>query len=75
MMAEVIVHLRANVNLPERLLGRDVAPVHPDTADAALRSIVYLNVQDDEHPDEVVRQLLGLPEVDAAYVKPPASTP
>lgn len=74
-MTEVTLQLATASEPPARLAGLDLHPLFPGTTDEAQRSWFVLHLPEDRDATDVVRELVELPEVAAAYVKPPESTP
>ncbi len=50
-------------------------PTFVDTRDPTLRTWFAMDLPDDEDPEPLLRGLRSLPDVSAAYVKPPAELP
>ncbi|MEN8650748.1 hypothetical protein ABCR94_08965 [Streptomyces sp. 21So2-11] len=55
--------------------GAGVEPLHPGVGDPALRGWHRVAVPADVDAEAVAAALRALPEVEAAYVKPPADLP
>lgn len=74
-MTEITVQLAPATDPPQQLVELDPHPLFPGSTDEAQRSWYYLLLPEDRDATDVVRELVELPEVSAAYVKPPESTP
>ena len=74
-MPDIVIHLRADAQLPEELLGYGVAPLYPGSTDTGLRTVFHLPWPYDGDPADVVRAFLRMPGVEAAYVKEPGDMP
>jgi hypothetical protein len=57
-----------------RAVGVPVEPTHPGVTDPELAAWAHARVPAEE-ADRVVARLAARPEVEAAYVKPPGTTP
>lgn len=74
-MVEVTVQMRHGAHMPRQLLGLEVLRIFPNATDTGMRSWLRLVVPEERDADQVVRELIERPDVEAAYVKPPESTP
>lgn len=71
-----VAHSEAD-ELARRLQARGLSlkPMHPGVDDPQLASYFLLEVPEEDTAEEVMRELLQLPAVEAAYIKPPDALP